>query len=362
MSPKSKLNCLQFSRLIVFLLFCLRLPAYSQTKPVPAPSPYHFDAVDQLFKQNQKALGNFVALVWKDGKIIYQKQGTQDFSAKNPAPIAGAGDWLTAAVVMTYVDDGKLSLDDKVTKFIPLFGKYMKGYITIRNCLTHTTGIRGDAEGVMKVLQKSKFETLEEEVNSYASKRDIVANPGTEFSYSNIGPNIAARVLEVITKKGFDRLVMERLLRPLKMRGTSFANEDGGAVNPAGGARSTANDYINFLSMLLNKGMFGDKRVLSEKSVAELETIQFASLPVKFAPKTLQGAHFTLGAYSLDANSSGDPTVFICPNLLGTTPFMDKCRNYAAILIVEKPVAAEEQKKSLYLSMKNLVDGEIPCQ
>ena len=59
-------------------------------------------------------------LVWKDGKVVYQKQANQDFTAKTPAPIAGAGNWMTAALVMTFVDEGKLSLDDKVTHYIPL--------------------------------------------------------------------------------------------------------------------------------------------------------------------------------------------------------------------------------------------------
>jgi CubicO group peptidase (beta-lactamase class C family) len=338
MSYKIKTACLQFSLISLSLLFCLSV--FSQSD---------FSAVDQLFKQNQKALGNnFVALVWKDGKILYQKQGSEDFTPKTQAPIGNAGNWLTAALVMTFVDEGKLSLDDRVTQFIPLFAKYSKSYITIRNCLTNTTGIR--AEG------KTKFESLEDEINSYASHRDIVANPGTEFYYSYVGPNIAARVLEIISKKTFDRLIQDRILRPLKMKGTSFSNEEGGPVDPAGGARSTANDYINFLSMLLNKGVFEGKRILSEKAVEELEASQFAAAPVKSAPKSLQGVHYSLGAFITESTASGSSNVLACPNLMGTIPYIDKCRNYAAILIVQKP---EEEKKPLYQSLKNLVDGAV---
>ncbi len=87
---------------------------------------------------------------------------------------------MTAALVMTFVDEGKLSLDDKVTQYIPMFGKYMKGYITIRNCLTNTTGIRTD-QSATSVMAKQKFETLEDMVNTYANKHDIAANPSTEF-------------------------------------------------------------------------------------------------------------------------------------------------------------------------------------
>jgi len=337
MSYKLKAACLQCGLFLLFLLFCRPLVAQSD-----------FGAVDQLIKQNQKALGNnFVALVWKEGKILYQKQGGTDFTAKSPAPIAASGNWLTAALVMTFVDEGKLSLDDRITQFIPLFGKYSKSYITIRHCLTHTTGIR--AEG------KTKFESLEEEINSYASKRDIVANPGTEFYYSSVGPKIVARVLEIISKKSFERLMQERITRPLKMRSTSFTNEEGGPVDP-GGARSSANDYISFLSMLLDKGVFEGRRILSEKAVEELESPQFGAIPVKSAPKGLQGVHFTLGSYIMESSAAGKSNVLACPNMEGTIPYIDKCRNYAAILIVEK---REDEKKPLYQSLKGLIDGAV---
>lgn len=360
MSYKVKTTCLHFSSFVLFLL--LWLPVFSQKKPAaPEPSPYNFEAVDQLLRQNQKVLGNnFVALVWKDGKIVYQKQGGPDFTPKMYAPIAGAGNWLTAALVMTFVDEGKLSLDDKVAQYIPLFAKYMKGYITIRNCLTHTTGIKTEGDDGTRVL-RSRSGTLEDDVNDYASKKSIGTNPGTEFFYSNLGPNIVARVLEIVSKKSFDRLMMERIIRPCKMKGTSFTNENGGALNAAGGARSTANDYINFLAMLLNKGTFEDKRVLSEKAIEEMEKAQFAGLPVRSAPKDLQGAQFGLGNYILAPETAGAAPTLFCPNLLGTTPFIDQCRGYAAILIVQKP--EEEQRKTLALSMKNLIDDAIgPCK
>lgn len=353
MSYKVEFPCIKFSLLPVCLLFCLH--AFSQKK-VDAVDP-RFAPVDQLFKQNQKLLGNdYVALVWKDGKVIYQKQGSEDFTAKMQAPIAGAADWMTAALVMTFVDEGKISLEDKVTKYIPLFGKYMKGYITIRNCLTNTDGIKVD-EGVKKALEKVKYQTLEDEVNSYASKRDIGTNPGSQFFYSNLGPNIAARVLEIVAKKPFERLMVDRIIRPLKMRGTNFANQDGGATNPSGGAESSANDFISFMAMLMNKGLTPDgKRILSEKAVQELETAQFTSLPVKYMPKEFQGDQFGLGCFIMGSSASGAPSVLTCPNGMGTTPFIDKCRNYAAVLIVAKP---EEEKKAVWLSMMNLINEAL---
>jgi CubicO group peptidase (beta-lactamase class C family) len=351
MSYSIRFNCLRFSLFPAFLLFCLL--AAAQRKP-EVPVDHRFDPLDQLFKQNQKELGNdYVALVWKDGKMVYQKQGSDDFTPKMEAPLVRDADWMTAALVMTFVDEGKISLDDKVTTYIPMFAKYSKGYITIRNCLTNTTGIKVD-EGLKKALEKIKYETLEDETNSYASHRDIGTNPGTEIFYSNLGPNIAARCLEVVGKKPFERLMMERIVRPLKMRGASFASQDGSATNPSGGAVASGNDYISFLVMLMNKGVNPDgKRILSEKAVHELESPQFASLPVKFIPKELQGAQFGLGCY---ITGTGNSTVLLSPNMLGTTAWIDNCRNYAAILIVAKP---EEGKKVLWSSLMNLINEAL---
>jgi CubicO group peptidase (beta-lactamase class C family) len=345
MSHKVNMICLEFSMICCFLLFCL--PGFAQLD---------FSQADQLLKQNQKALGNnLVALVWKDGKMVYQKQLEKeigDFNAKTQVPIGSCSQWLTAALVLTFVDEGKLSLEDKVSKFIPIYQKYMKTYITIRNCLTNTTGIQADPAGPMKLLQKSKFESLEDEVSSFASKREIAANPGSEIYYSHVGPNIAGRVLEIISKKSFDRLMQERILRPLKMRGTTFTDDKGGAINPSGGAQSTAADYMNFLIMLLNKGEFQGKRVLSEKSVEELESIQFFELPVKYAPKEAEGLRCGLGDWIQPQDS-----VISSLNLAGDWPYLDKCRNYAAIIMVRDPQS--EPRKDIYLQFRDAIDRQF---
>src|SRR5687767_1936343 len=94
MSLKFNRICLSCSLFSVFLL--LFQFSYAQTD---------FSNVDALLKQNQKLLGNnVVALVYKDGKVIYQKELGEDFKAKTQAPIASSSKWLTAALVMIFVD------------------------------------------------------------------------------------------------------------------------------------------------------------------------------------------------------------------------------------------------------------------
>jgi CubicO group peptidase (beta-lactamase class C family) len=347
LSYKSIFTC----RVRMLFYICLLIwlsPRAQSIKTAPSVSP----EMDAFLTTNQKLFGNdVIAMAFKDGKLIYKKELEKeigDFNGRIQVPAGIASQWLVSATVMAYVDEGKISLDDKVSKYIPIFAKYMKTYITIRNCLSFTTGIKADLPGPLKLLQKSKYPDLETEVDAFASKREIETNPGTEIYFSQIGPDIAARVLEVITKKTFDRIVQDKILRPCKMRGTSFTNDNGVTSNAADGAITTANDFINFLGMLLGKGTFEGKQVLSEKSVAEMETIQFANLRVKYMPKEADGLKNALGCWI----QNGSTVTSL--NMTGFYPYVDRSLNYAALLIQKKP---EEPKKELYVQFKQKMDA-----
>ncbi len=356
LSYKIKIACRPFSLICSLLLFWL--VSFSQSsKTLPSTSP----ETDEYLKANQKLFGNsLVALAYKGGKVVYKKEIEKDigdFNGRTQTAAGIASQWLTAAAVMAYVDAGKISLDDKVSKYIPIFAKYMKSYITIRNCLTFTTGIHADPPGPLKLLQKSKYPDLEAEVDAFASKREIQTNPGTEVFFTQIGPDVAARVLEVVTKKTFDRIVQEKILRPCKMRGTSFTIENGGAINAADGAVTTPNDFINFLGMILNKGNFEGKQVLSEKSVHEMETLQFAALPVKYVPNESAGLKTGLGCWI-----SNDGRIVTSLNMSGLWPFIDRCHNYAGILVPKSTVS--DPKPALYSQFKEKLDVSFgdPCK
>ena len=220
MSVKFQHFCVKVSLGLIFLLIIQA-----------AHAQYNFTSLDKLVDASKKDLGGgAMVMLYKDGKIVYQK-AVGEFTAKTQAPIASASKWLTAALVMSFVDQGKLSLDDKVSKFIPLFAKYSKGYITIRDCLSHMTGIESEPVSLKSVVERKGFANLEEEVNNFASKKEIESNPGLEFKYSSVGLNIAGRIVEIVGRRGFEQLMQERITRPLMMRNTSFSSFD--AVNPS---------------------------------------------------------------------------------------------------------------------------------
>ena len=345
MTVKIHILCVKVSTVLIFLLFFQGINAQ-----------FNFVGLDQKLDASKKELGGaVVTLIYKDGKLIYQKS-IGEFTAKTQAPIASCSKWLTAALVMSFVDQGKLSLDDKVSKYIPLFAKYSKGYITIRDCLSHLTGIQADPNILKQIMEHRSFTSLEDEVIDFASKKEIQTNPGLEFRYSNIGLNIAGRIVEIVGKRGFDQLMQERITRPLLMRNTSFSSLD--AVNPSGGAVSTANDYMNFLVMILNKGMFNGKRILSEKSINDMQILRTNSSIIKLAPKIAEGFNYGLGEWIQETDENGKATVVSCPGLFGTWPLVDNCRGYACIVFTNSLL--RETKRGLYMDIKSLIDEQIP--
>jgi CubicO group peptidase (beta-lactamase class C family) len=346
LSCKTGSICIKVISLGVFLLFLQ--PVFAQND---------WSRLDNELKTRQKLLGNdVVMMLWKGDTLVYKKE-MGDFNSKTQAPIANSSKWLTAALVMIFVDEGKISLDDKISKYLPEFERYGKNYITLRLCLSHMTGIEDDGKILKKLFQRKKFPSLEEEVNSFAA-REIRTNPGQDFWYGNIGPNIAGRVLEVITKKRFDVLIKQKLFNPLSMRRTSFSTLDASAANPSGGALSTPDDYMQFLVMLLNKGKYKGKQIISEESVNELMQIQTKPELIKYAPEVARGYNYAVGSWVIE-EKDGKATALASPGLSGTWPMIDLCRGYACLVFVKTPL--NDQKADVYKLLKEIIDAGIPA-
>ncbi|NCI45975.1 serine hydrolase domain-containing protein [Sediminibacterium soli] len=315
-------------------------------------SQYDFSGLDKKMEAAKKELdGHAMLLITKDGKPIYQK-AIGEFGIKTQSPIGNTSKWLTAALVMSFVDEGKLALGDKVSKFLPYYTKYAKGFITIRDCLGDLTGIESETG---RSLLKQKYASLEEEAEQHASKKEILSNPGLEFRYSNTGLNIAGRILEVMTKRSFEQLMQDRITRPLAMRNTSFASLEG--VSPSSGAVSTPNDLGNFLTMLLNKGMFNGKRILSEKSIEDMQTAVTTPAMIKYAPDFAKGYTYGFGEWILQGDENGKSTVIAMPGMNGTWPMIDKCRGYGFVLLTSGKL--KEERKQLCLELKEMIDAQI---
>ncbi|HEX2535041.1 MAG TPA: serine hydrolase domain-containing protein [Chitinophagaceae bacterium] len=355
MSASTLRNCLNFSPVLLFLLLFQSGSAQKINRNAKEFGTDRHSGLDALVQSKIKELGEEVAvLVWTDTLVYKRETGTMN--ARTPAPIAVASQWLTAALVMSFVDEGKLDLDDKVSQYIPSFARYGKNYVTLRTCLTHMNGIQSSSASLAKALERKKYASLEEEVDAYAA-REIQTNPGTEFRYNNMGPAIAARVLEIVSKKKFDMLIQQRLFRPVGMRQTTFSTTDGSGPNPSGGARTTGDDFIRFMAMLLNEGMANGKQVLSPEAVRELRKLQIPAEKIRYAPKAAEGYTYALGAWVEDSDPTGYARTLSAPGLYGAWPVIDFCKGYV-LLVLPKELQGE-QKRELYLQLKAAADEEV---
>jgi CubicO group peptidase (beta-lactamase class C family) len=266
--------------------------------------------------------------------------GKRTLDDKDPMPkdalfrIASMTKPITAAGIMILVDDGKLSIDDPVEKHLPEFRGQMliaeRGddrlvlkkparKITLRDLLTHTSGLPSYPPGLSDIYVKRNY-TLAESILA-VSQRPLEFEPGSRWSYCNSGIDTLGRVIEVASGQPYETFLAKRIFDPLGMKNTTFhpgkgqlariaatyGTKDGklvlapnsllgpptGAKHPipAGGLYSTGADLAQFYRMLLGGGSLDGKRVLSEASLKEMTKVQTGELKCGFVP----GMGFGLG-------------------------------------------------------------------
>lgn len=167
----------------------------------------------------------------KDGRVegasILVTQGGRQFArnfgtAKGAEPVfllASITKPMTAAAVMTLMDSGQLSLDDRVVKFFPSFTGEGRDTITIRNLLTHTAGLP-DMLANDEVLRQQHAPLSE--YREGALKAPLKFKPGTSYSYASMGILLSSEIAQKIAGKPIADIVDERVFRPLGIRRTGF--------------------------------------------------------------------------------------------------------------------------------------------
>jgi len=337
--------------LIVLLigLFCLN-PILSQQ----AVGQDQFNAVTRILESKKQILGGDVCvLIFKDNRLVYNKN-LGSYTRNTPQMIASCSKWLTAALAATFIDEGEISPKDSIGKYLPVFSRHGKGQITISQCLSHTSGIESGKITLWTLLERRKIESLSEEVNLFAEK-PMSGKPGETFSYGNIGLNIVGRILEVVSHKDFETLFQERIAKPLAMKNTTFTKSK--AVNPSGGATSTAADYMNFLQMILHKGEFRGKQIIKAKTIELMQISRTAHVKVVYTPKEALGFEYGWGEWILEKDEVGNSTVVCSPGLFGTYPWVDLRRKYAAIVFVKNIHIKDRQKN--YQQIRDAINAAI---
>jgi CubicO group peptidase (beta-lactamase class C family) len=269
-------------------------------------------AVLQPFVDQHSLAGAVVLVADKDKILALEAVGYADIennTLMGPTAIfwiASQSKPITAAALMLLVDEGKVSLDDPVEKYLPEFkdimfeGKKPKTTITVRHLLAHTSGLPFKSEEERPTLDVL---TLKEAVTSYA-KTPLAYEPGTKYVYSNAGINAAGRIIEVVSGMPYETFLDKRLFEPLGMKDTTFWPTEAQVKRlakayrpdkakkgleattisqlkypltdrkrqpmPAGGLFSTATDVGRFCQTMLGGGVLDGKRILSEAAVKEM--------------------------------------------------------------------------------------------
>src|SRR5678810_474412 len=168
-----------------------------------------------------------------DGKSVYEKGfGMAEMEYQipiTPKTIFESGSvakQFTAASIVALSLDGKLGLDDPVKKYIPEMPDY-GAPLTIRHLLNHTSGLRdwGTVMSLTGAGRGDRVITQDLALDVITHQRALDFTPGSEYSYSNSGYNLAAIIIERVSKQKFPAFVEERLFKPLGMKNSSWRDD-----------------------------------------------------------------------------------------------------------------------------------------
>jgi CubicO group peptidase (beta-lactamase class C family) len=279
----------------------------------------------QPYVTSNSLAGAVTFVVGPEGVIRQDAVGYADLAAKTPIKddalfwIASMTKPITAVAFMMLVDEGKVSLDDPVAKYIPELNniwvvesksdtamtlKKQKRPITLRHLLSHTSGL----PFLTPLLTKDLSSLPMRDAVTTFTMNPLEFQPGEGYLYSNEGIDTVGRVIEIVSRVPYEKFLESRIFHPLGMSDTTFfptatqlsrlpksygpdAKRAGlrevplpflrkpydrpdRYAEPGGGLFSTGADLSRFCQMLLNNGSCDGKRYLSEAALAELHKNQ----------------------------------------------------------------------------------------
>ena len=337
---------------LTLALLSLAIVSFAQLLTIGNPKENGMSAerlakIDQLMNEyvSKNYIPGAVALIARNGKIVYEKSfGYSDFDSKAPLKkddifrIASQTKAITSLAVMMLFEEGKLLLDDPISKFIPEFKNPKvlgslnwsdttystvpaKSEITIRQLLTHTSGLdyaEIGSQDFKAIYAKSKIPSgigMHSANQILADKIKLLGalplkhNPGEQYTYG-LNTDVLGYLVEVLSGQALDQFFKTKIFQPLGMNDTYFYlptekqsrlvtlhqaknGEQKKLVIPAGkglnpnypntagtyfsggaGLSSTVEDYAKFLQLFVNKGEYNGVRLLSRKTVELILTNQ----------------------------------------------------------------------------------------
>ena len=308
------------------LLFISGVRIASAADPAPPAAPKTLDELKQRIEkvvkdQGVPAIG--IALVNREGPVWVTGWGKADFESGRAADqdtlfrIGSVSKMFAALAVLKLVEEGKLSLDDKVRDRAPdvAFENPWEATnpVRIANLLEHTTGW-DDMHVAAYAYDAPDTMTIKQGLDYHPDSRKSRWPPGSRQAYNNIGPTVAAYIVEKVTGQRFEDYIAKEFFTPLGMASTSYFRtklyDERGATlyqgaapqeywqiihRPSGSINSSARDMAKFVQFMLMRGSTAAGPIVSEASIDRMET-----------PKTLPGnAQGVLAGYGLANYTSG---------------------------------------------------------
>jgi CubicO group peptidase (beta-lactamase class C family) len=358
-------------------------------------------SVIQQAIESHQITGAVTAIARNNRLAYYEAQGLRDPAVGTPMRtddlfrMMSSTKPVTAVAVLAALEEGNLSLDDKLSRFIPAFSDIKVAIgpaeatdksqvqlvpaqreITLKDLLTHTSGLSSwvapmsmGPAGLVKKVERQADDTLDSYISRLAPAI-LDFQPGSRWGYSPLdGFDVLLRVVEIVSGQRADVFLRERIFEPLDMRDTWFhvpASEqarilplygrDGEAwsrqkpllddlppnyFSGAGGLYSTAHDFLQFELMLLNNGALNGRRILRPESVALMATNQIGTLFADSIPPLTNGLGFGLGV-RIVVDTAGVPGrsigAFGWGGAYGTETWADPQLGIAAAVLVQQPV------------------------
>lgn len=382
--------------------------------------------LDRVLQQyvDESRIAGAVALVLQDGIPVYEhavgwsdKEAGRRMATNTIFRIASQSKAITSAAILSLVEEGKINLNDPVSRFIPAFAKTTvavpsgggittvpaKRQITIKDLLTHTAGISYGTDAELAELYRAKGLGPAAGRGWYTADKDepicqtmerlaslpFKAQPGEAFVYG-YNTDVLGCVVERASGTALDEYVRTRITEPLGMKDTRFflppaqrdrlaavyssgsnglierAQEgaagqghyiDGPRRSFAGGAGllSTAHDYARFLEMIRNGGALGGVRILAPRTVQLMTTNQVGTL------HSPNGLGFGLGFQTTDrygANGLDSVGAFGWGGAYGTTYRVDpKARLVIVFMLQLIPNATDSGSKFPTMVYQALIES-----
>jgi CubicO group peptidase (beta-lactamase class C family) len=316
-----------------------------------------------------RQIAGAVTLVARRGQVVHlEAVGQADVENDKPMrkdslfAIASMTKPITATAVMILQDEGKLSVDDPVAKHIPEFkGAALESgppsrEITIRDLLTHTSGVGGSQRA-----EQSLKETAE-----MIARQPLRFEPGSQWQYSP-GLNVCGRIVELASGQPYDEFLRERIFRPLGMVDTTFQPtpeqqkrvarlyqpsadgkslepashwlvDDAGqrAPNPSGGLFSTAADMARFYQMILGGGELEGRRIVSKLAVAQMTRLHTGELTTGFTPGNGWGLGWCIVRQPQGVTEMLSPGTYGHGGAFGTQGWVDPRRGMIFVLMIQR--------------------------